>query len=344
MTTGQLELLIEGILAGDRARIGKALTLVESRRDDHRGQARELLQRLEEHAPAKPVVRIGISGLPGAGKSTLIESLGRWLITQRQHRVAVLAVDPSSQRTGGSILGDKTRMEGLARHSEAFVRPTPSGGALGGVADRTQESMRILEAAGFDVVMVETVGVGQSEAAVSAMVDSFVVLLVPGTGDELQGIKRGILELVDLLVINKDDGETRSAAERARRDYALALHLLRGEEDGWTPRVLKISALEGEGIETLWEALCDHRATLESSGQLEVRRAGQRVRWMWRLVEEELQARLRRYSTDDPATLELERAVRAGRRLPTLAARELLDHWLEAERATPEAGTASRQD
>jgi len=315
-----LEDLVAGVRAGDRTVVGRALTLVESSLPKHEEQAQELLARL---APATGGARrIGVSGLSGAGKSTLIERLGCWLL-ERGHRVAVLAVDPSSVRTGGSILGDKTRMTKLAQDERAFVRPTPSGGSLGGVARRTREAMLVLEAAGHDVVLVETVGVGQSEIAVAGMVDAFLVLLVAGAGDELQGIKRGILEAADLVAINKAD-EDRPRAERARRDFAAALRLLHAAGERWRPTVQLISARTGEGVPELWGTLEEHRRRLAASGDLETRRREQRRAWFWQEVDEGLREALRGNAEVAAQLAALEARVAAGEETPEAAARQLL--------------------
>ncbi len=257
---------IEGVLAGDRRVLAKTITLLESARPDHREAARAVMAALLPHAGG--AVRLGITGVPGVGKSTFIESFGT-LLVEKGHRVAVLAVDPSSARSGGSVMADKTRMERLSTRREAFIRPSPSGGTLGGVARKTREAMLVCEAAGFDVVIVETVGVGQSEAAVASMVDFFLVLLLAGAGDELQGIKKGILELADALAVNKADGDNRAAAEKAARTYAMALHLLQPSSPDWTPPVLTCSALETAGVAKIWECVGDHRAALERTGELE---------------------------------------------------------------------------
>ena len=296
------------------------MTLVESTLAADQERAQELLARL---APATGAARrIGISGPPGAGKSTLVERLGVWLL-ERGHRVAVLAVDPSSARTGGSILGDKTRMTKLALDERAFVRPTPSAGALGGVARRTREAMVVLEAAGHDVVFVETVGVGQSEMAVAGMVDAFVVLLVAGAGDELQGIKRGILEAADLVAINKAD-EDRPRAERARRDFAAALRLLHAGGERWRPAVQLLSARTGEGVPELWGALEEHRRRLAASGDLESRRREQRRVWFRQELEEVLREALRSHPQLAGQLPALEARVAAGEETPERAARRLL--------------------
>jgi LAO/AO transport system kinase len=316
-----LETLAQRVRDGDRRALARAITLIESKRPDHQEQAEQLLERL---LPATgDAVRLGISGTPGAGKSTLIEALGAHLI-EHGHKVAVLAVDPSSRRSGGSILGDKTRMQRLAQAPQAFIRPSPAGATLGGVTRRTREAALACEAAGFDVIVIETVGVGQSETAVADMVDGFVLLLAPGGGDELQGIKRGIIELADLVVITKADGELRAAAMRARADYRAALQLLRPASAGWTPEVLTCSALEGEGVAAVWQAVRRHRAALEASGDLAAKRQRQILSWL----AAEVQAGLLEALRADPATrrllAELEQAVAAGRMLPPEAARALV--------------------
>ena len=316
-----LETLAQRVLAGDRRALARAITLIESRRPDHQQQADALLQRL---LPATgQAVRLGISGTPGAGKSTFIEVLGRHVIAQG-HQVAVLAVDPSSRRSGGSILGDKTRMQRLAQAPQAFIRPSPAGATLGGVARRTREAGLVCEAAGFDVVVIETVGVGQSEGAVADMVDCFLLLLAPGAGDELQGIKRGVVELADLVVINKADGELLPAARRAQADYRAALQLLRPPTPAWTPDVLACSALYGEGIDEIWQAVRRQRQALEDSGELAAKRARQTRSWLWAEVQAALADALRA----DPATADfltaIEDDVRSGRLLPPQAAHELI--------------------
>jgi LAO/AO transport system kinase len=313
--------LASQVLAGDRRALARAITLVESTRPDHRTDASDLLDEVLLRTGGS--VRVGISGTPGAGKSTFIEALGLFL-TDRGHRVAVLAVDPSSGRSGGSILGDKTRMGELTRRDAAFVRPSPTGGTLGGVARRTREAMLLCEAAAFDVVLVETVGVGQTEAAVAGMVDVFVLVLAPGAGDELQGIKRGVIELADIVVVNKADGALAAAAKQVAADYASALRLVRPRTPGWEPRVLLVSALEGRGVDDMWQTVEEFRASLSESGALDRRRAEQARDWMWAEVSESLLESLR--GDDEVATLaeRLERDVAEGAVSPTAAAQEML--------------------
>ncbi len=316
-----LEKLASAVLNDERRALARAITLVESTRPDHRERAETLLNHVMPKR--KPSLRIGISGAPGVGKSTFIEAFGLYLIEQGE-RVAVLAIDPSSRRTGGSILGDKTRMETLSRKPEAFIRPSPSGGSLGGVARRTREAMALVEAAGFSVVIVETVGVGQSETAVADMVDLFLLLLSPAGGDDLQGIKRGIMELADLAVINKADGDFETAARHAASDVLNALHLLRPRLPEWRAEVLKVSALENRGMEEVWDAIGRYRLALTESGTFRRQRAEQAVRWMWAEVEASLLADLTR--RDDVAGLakDLEAEVARGDLAATVAARRLL--------------------
>jgi LAO/AO transport system kinase len=316
--------LADAVRAGDRRSLARAITLVESTRADHRAEAAALLDELLPGTGGS--TRVGISGAPGAGKSTFIEALGLDLVTAG-HEVAVLAVDPSSTRGGGSILGDKTRMEQLSRSAHAFIRPSPSGGTLGGVARRTREAMLVCEAAGFDVVLVETVGVGQSEVAVAGMVDVFALLLAPGAGDELQGVKRGIVELADLVVVNKADGALADLARHTAGDYAQALHFLRPHTEGWSARVLTCSALLGEGIDAVWSAVGDFMEVARGSGGLARRRGEQAREWMWAEVSETLLERLRSDTGIRHDLDALESDVVAGRTSPTAAARVLLERF-----------------
>lgn len=319
---------VDGVRSGDRAVLGRALTLVESDLPRHRALAGEVLTRLLPHTGRAR--RVGITGVPGVGKSTFIEALGSHLVEQ-DHKVAVLAVDPTSGRSGGSILGDKTRMVRLGRDPRAFVRPSPSGGALGGVARKTRESILVCEAAGYDVVLVETVGVGQSETSVAQMVDFFLVLLLPNAGDELQGIKRGIMELADLLAINKADGPNVAAAERTRAQHKSALAYLTPVHPEWKPEVMCVSALEGTGIPELWARVEAHRKALEASGALERMRAAQAVGWMWHAVESEVLAELRASPPVARLAETLEREVRAGTLPATTAAQRILDAYRSRE-------------
>ena len=312
----------DGVRAGDRRAIAKTITLLESRRADHADLGQRVLEALVPHTGG--AVRLGVTGTPGVGKSSFIEALGLALIA-RGLRVAVLAVDPSSPRTGGSILGDKTRMERLAQQEGAFIRPSPSGGSLGGVAHRTRETMLVCEAAGYEVVIVETVGVGQSEAAVASMVDFFAVLLQPGAGDELQGMKKGVLELADALVVNKADGELRAAARRARVEYQHALDLLRPVSPHWRTPVLLASARGGEGIEEFWDVVLAHRKALGASGELEARRRSQALAWLWSLVDEQLRRDFRAHPAVTRAIPALEAEVAARECTPAAAARALLE-------------------
>lgn len=314
--------IAEGIRAGERGALARGITLVESQREDHRAQAQELLTMLLPHTGGAH--RIGVTGVPGVGKSTFLDAFGMLLCGQG-HRVAVLAVDPSSSLSGGSILGDKARMNRLAQEPAAFIRPSPSGLTLGGVARRTRETMLLCEAAGFDVVLVETVGVGQSETVVADMVDFFLVLLLPGAGDELQGIKKGILELADAMAVNKADGDNGPRATQAVRDVQAALHYLRPRDEDWTPEALAISALEGRGLPELWELLQRHRREGEANGRLAARRQAQRGHWMWAQIEERLRGAFARHPAVAAALPEVEAAVAAGSLPPTAAADRLLE-------------------
>ncbi|MFF6883343.1 methylmalonyl Co-A mutase-associated GTPase MeaB [Streptomyces sp. NPDC012421] len=311
----------KGVREGKRALVARAITLVESTRPDHRVLAQELLTRLLPYGGRAR--RIGISGVPGVGKSTFIDAFGT-MLTALGHRVAVLAVDPSSTRTGGSILGDKTRMERLAVDPAAFVRPSPSAGTLGGVAKATRESIVVMEAAGYDVVLVETVGVGQSETAVANMVDSFLLLTLARTGDQLQGIKKGVLELADVVAVNKADGPHTADARAAARELAGALRLMHGREAVWTPPVLSCSARESSGLDEVWERLESHRSLLDTTGRLDARRREQQVDWAWTMVRDELLARLHAAPAVRALTPEVERRVRDGELTATLAAERIL--------------------
>ncbi|MDI3409183.1 methylmalonyl Co-A mutase-associated GTPase MeaB [Streptomyces cavernicola] len=312
---------VKGVLDGKRAHIARAITLVESTRPDHRTHAQELLTRLLPHSGRAR--RIGISGVPGVGKSTFIDALGT-MLTSLGHRVAVLAVDPSSTRTGGSILGDKTRMERLSVDPNAFVRPSPSAGTLGGVAKATRESVVVMEAAGYDVILVETVGVGQSETAVANMVDSFLLLTLARTGDQLQGIKKGVLELADVLAVNKADGPHERDARSAARELAGALRLMHPADAAWTPPVLSCSARESTGLDTVWDRLEQHRELLDSTGRLAAKRRDQQVDWTWNMVHDELLQRLHAHPKVRDLGPDLERRVRGGELTATLAAEEIL--------------------
>jgi LAO/AO transport system kinase len=312
----------EGVLAGDRRTVAKTITLLESRRADHRELGQEVLDGLVPHTGSAQ--RVGITGPPGVGKSTFIETLGLRLL-ESGHRVAVLAVDPSSPVSGGSILGDKTRMERLSREEGAYIRPTPSGGTLGGVSHRTREAMLVCEAAGYDVVLVETVGVGQSEVEVRSMVDFFCVLLQPGAGDELQGIKKGVLELADVLVVNKADGDGLAAADRTRAEYVHALGLLRPASETWLPSVLTASARTGDGVDAFWQVVVDHREALTATGEREARRRRQALAWLWRLLRDGLEAVFRGSEAVEARLAELEGEVEAQKLTAPHAARALLD-------------------
>lgn len=312
--------LIRGVRSGDRAMLARAITMIESKRADHRKTAHRLVQELLPLTGKG--VRLGITGAPGVGKSTTIDALGTYL-TGDGHKVAVLAVDPSSTRTGGSILGDKTRMARLAGDPNAFVRPSPSSGTLGGVAAKTRETMLVCEAAGYDVVMVETVGIGQSETAVADMTDFFLVLMLPGAGDELQGLKKGIVELADMVAVNKADGDNLQRAKLAAADYRAALNILAPQSTNWSPPVVTYSALTGKGVTELWTQVLAHRDKMTASGELAARRRNQQVKWMWTMLEERLTARLRSDGTVRAKLRQMENQVAAGKLAPTLAVEEL---------------------
>ncbi len=324
--TGETAALADGVLAGNRRALAQAITLVESTRNDHRAAASALLQRLTPHAGQS--IRLGISGVPGVGKSTFVEALGNHVI-DAGHRVAVLTVDPSSAISGGSILGDKTRMELLSRRPEAYIRPSPAGTTLGGVTRRSREALLLCEAAGFDVIIVETVGVGQSETKVAEMTDMFILLLLPGGGDELQGIKRGIMELADLIIINKADDDMLALASRSASDYRSALRLLHPRLADWKVEVQTCSARDNVGIAEAWEVALRHQDVLRASGQFSRRRAEQARSWMWSEVYESLVTALQSDAEARQHIPALETAVSEGRIPPTIAARQLLELFLK---------------
>jgi LAO/AO transport system kinase len=317
-----VEDLAAAVCRGDRAALPRAITLVESTRPDHQQQAQLLLLALMPHAGTAH--HVGITGVPGVGKSTAIEALGMYLIEQG-HRVAVLAVDPSSTRTGGSILGDKTRMPRLATHPDAYIRPSPTSGTLGGVAKATRETMVLLEAAGFDIILVETVGVGQSEVAVANMVDTFVFLTLARTGDQLQGIKKGVLELADIVVVNKADGNHLAEARSAARELSSAIRLIHSREALWRPPVLTMSALQGTGLTELWQTVERHRQVLTEAGDFDARRRAQQVDWTWQLVRDTVLNRVLSNPAVRKIKAEVERQVLAGDLTPALAAQQILE-------------------
>ena len=320
--------LVDGVVVGDRTAIGRALTLVESQRPEDRAVAAELLASLMHRSGSAH--RVGVTGVPGVGKSTFIDALGTRL-TGAGRRVAVLAVDPTSTLSGGSILGDKTRMPRLANDDSAFIRPSPSTGTLGGVTRTTRECMVVLEAAGHDVVLVETVGIGQSETAVASMVDFFLVLMLPGAGDELQGIKKGVLELADMIAVNKADGDNETRAGEAVRDYSAALRLIRPASPDWTPPVMSCSGLTGEGLSELWERVEDHRRALTASGGWDEQRRAQQLSWMWSTVEDRLVAAMRVDPAVHEVLAEAERSVLDGEATPVAAAEQLVQIHLDRD-------------
>jgi LAO/AO transport system kinase len=316
-----VEQLAEAVRNGDRAALPRAITLLESTRADHREKAQQLL--LELTPDAGNAYRVGITGIPGVGKSTSIEALGMHLI-ELGHRVAVLAVDPSSTRTGGSILGDKTRMARLATHPDAYIRPSPTSGTLGGVAKATRETAVLLEAAGFDVILIETVGVGQSEVTVANMVDTFVLLTLARGGDQLQGIKKGVLELADIVVVNKADGDHLAEARSAARELSGAIRLIHPRETLWRPPVLTMSAAEGTGLKELWDTVERHRQVLREAGEFEARRRAQLVDWTWQMVRDTVLDRLLSSPKVRKMRADIERQVKAGELTPALAAQQIL--------------------
>ena len=310
-----------GVLAGERAVLARAITLIESKRPDHQRSARQLVQRLLPHTGAAR--RVGITGAPGVGKSTTIDVLGSHLIGVG-HKVAVLAVDPSSARTGGSILADKTRMARLAADARAFIRPSPAAGTLGGVAAKTRESMLICEAAGYDVILIETVGAGQSETAVADMTDFFLALMLPGAGDELQGLKKGLVELADMIAINKADGDNLGRAKAAAAEYGAALHILTPRLAEWQPPVVTYSAHTGAGVPQLWDHILDHRRRVMATGAFAARRREQQVKWMWALLDNRLRTRLACDPKLKARLPQLERAVADGTLSPALAVDDIV--------------------
>ena len=325
VATADTRALAERLRAGERPALARAITLIESRKAEHRAQAQALLQVLSGQTPSgqATVRRIGITGVPGVGKSTTIDNLGSNL-TAAGHKVAVLAVDPSSTRTGGSILGDKTRMARLANDANAYIRPSPSSGTLGGVAAKTRETMLLCEAAGFDVILVETVGIGQSETAVADMVDFFLVLMLPGAGDELQGIKKGVVEIADMIAVNKADGANEARANAAAAEYRAALHILTPQSRNWQPPVITVSGLKNIGLDALWDRIEEHRRIMLESGELVERRRQQQVRWMWTMMDDRIRAALSATAEVRGKVAELEDRVRAGDLPVALAVEELV--------------------
>lgn len=318
---GDVGYYVEGVLARSRRILAKTITLIESSLPQHQELARQILDRLLPHTGK--AIRLGITGVPGVGKSTFIERLGLMLV-EKDHRVGVLAVDPSSSRSGGSVMADKTRMQKLAMSDDAFIRPSPAGGLLGGVAHKTRETMLVCEAAGFDVMVIETVGVGQSETAVASMVDFFLVLMLAGAGDEIQGIKKGVLELADAIAINKADGDNIDIARQAAKAYEKALHLLIPASPNWTPPVMTASAVSGEGIENIWETVLRCREVYKTSGELAAKHRDQAVDWMWAILETDLKKRFHNHPSIKAQLPKMIEAVKGSQKTPTAAAADLL--------------------
>ena len=319
--TPDIARLVRGVRAGERSLLARAITLIESKRPDHQKAARQLVQDL---LPATGrAVRVGITGAPGVGKSTTIDTLGSYL-TGQGRKVAVLAVDPSSARTGGSILADKTRMARLAADDNAFIRPSPAAGTLGGVAAKTRETMLVCEAAGYEAILVETVGIGQSETAVADMTDFFLALMLPGAGDEIQGLKKGLVELADMIAVNKADGDNVARAKAAAAEYRAALHILSPRSPSWTPPVVTYSALTGDGVAGLWAQVLAHRDKLTASGELEARRRVQQVKWMWTMLEDFFRGRLAADAKLKAKLPQIEAAVAAGELSPARAVDQIV--------------------
>ncbi len=314
--------LADAVRAGDRTALGRAITLVESRKPEHEERAQALLLALLPDGGKAN--RVGITGIPGVGKSTTIDALGQ-MLTAKGHKVAVLAVDPTSQRSGGSILGDKTRMAGLATDPNAFIRPSPTAGTLGGVTRRSRESMLVCEAAGYDVIIVETVGIGQSETAVADMVDFFLVLMQPGAGDELQGIKKGVLEIADMIAINKADGDNIKRANQTAAEYKAAFHIIAPSSANWTPPVITVSGRDRTGLDQLWAHILEHRTALTDAGEFETKRSHQMVRWMWSMLEDRIMSELKQNEKVRDLIPDLEHQVSSGIITPVLAVRKIAD-------------------
>lgn len=335
MSRAQIDVpaLADAVRNDQRPQVARAITLVESTARRHRVQAQALL--MELLPDSGKALRVGITGVPGVGKSTFIEALGMYLIEQG-HKVAVLAIDPSSTKTGGSILGDKTRMSQLSVNPKAYVRPSPTAGTLGGVARATREAIVVLEAAGFDIILVETVGVGQSEVTVAGMVDIFTFLTLARTGDQLQGIKKGVLEMAELIAVNKADGEHVMDAKRAARELGSALRMIQPHDAIWTTPVMTMSGLSGDGVEKYWSEVLRHHDTMVEKGEFDRRRATQQVEWTWSMVREELLSRLEERRSVAKVAHETENAVRAGELIPTLAAERILAAYDESEQSGTE--------